>query len=508
MAEIKPNPLFSDGAVLQQGVPIPVWGSATKEGEKVTVSFEGQTASTTAKDGKWMVRLKPHTAGGPFTLTIAGENTVTVNNVMVGEVWICSGQSNMAWTLSQTDSAQSEPPKANYPKLRMFTVQRKTAVEPLTEAIGSWQAASPETVPGFSAVGYFFGRDIHKARGVPVGMIHTSWGGTPAQSWTSLPGLEKDPELAGYVSAIKAVQAAYPDAAAKYSGLKQEYDAKLAQWKKEHGKAYAELLKAWNAENQKALLEGRPASPKPTPAVAMPAAPTTPDGGQHTPTVLFNAMVAPLVPYAITGVIWYQGESNAPRAKEYQTLFPRMIADWREKWAQGDFPFLFVQIAPYKGQPPEIREAQLLSWAKVKNSAMAVTTDVGNPNDIHPRAKEPVGARLALAARALAYGEKLIYSGPVYESVKFEGSKAVVSFKHVGGGLMAKDGELKGFTLAGADQTFVPAKAQIQGDKVVVSAEGIAVPKAVRYGWSNVPEVNLFNKEGLPASPFRSDLPN
>jgi sialate O-acetylesterase len=217
-------------------------------------------------------------------------------------------------------------------------------------------------------------------------------------------------------------------------------------------------------------------------------------------------MLAPVIPYAIKGVIWYQGESNAKKAKQYQTLFPAMIADWRAKWKQGEFPFFFVQIAPFNGQPPEIREAQFLTLSKVKNTAMAVTTDVGNATDIHPAQKEPVGQRLALAARALVYGEKIEYSGPLYKDMKTKGDKAAIMFNHTGSGLMAKDGELKGFTIAGADNKFVPAKAEIKGNSVIVSAEGVTQPKAVRYGWANVPDVNLFNKEGLPASPFRTDV--
>jgi sialate O-acetylesterase len=217
-------------------------------------------------------------------------------------------------------------------------------------------------------------------------------------------------------------------------------------------------------------------------------------------------MLAPVIPYGIKGAIWYQGESNAKQSKQYRTLFPAMITDWRARWKQGDFPFFFVQIAPYHSQPPEIREAQFLTLAKVKNTAMVVTTDVGDATDIHPTRKEPVGQRLALAARALTYGEKTEYSGPLYDSMTAKGGEIALSFKHVGGGLVAKDGELKGFTIAGEDKQFVPAQAKIQGSAILVSAEGVAAPKAVRYGWANVPDVNLFNQQGLPASPFRTDV--
>lgn len=444
-AEVKPNPLFTDGAVLQRGQVVPVWGTAN-DGEKVRVEFGSQKVETTAKDGKWRVELKSLEAGGPFAMKVSGENTVTVNNLMVGEVWICSGQSNMQWTFNQSAAANEERPKAVYPKLRMFTVTRTTSPIPLDEAVGSWVECSPETVGAFSAVGYYFARDIHEKLGVPVGMIHTSWGGTPAQSWTSVEGFGDIADLQGY------------------------------------------------AKQAKGNLEKFATTPPDKPL------------GPNTPSSLYNAMVAPLLPYAIKGTIWYQGESNANNSKQYQTLFPAMIADWRAKWNQGDFPFYFVQIAPFKGQPAEIREAQFLTLSKTKNTAMAVTTDVGDANDIHPGQKQPVGHRLALAARALVYGEKIEYSGPLYESMKADGAKAVLSFGHVGGGLVAEGGELKGFTIAGADGNFVPAKAEISGVNVIVSAEGVAAPKAVRYGWANVPDVNLFNKEGIPASPFRTDV--
>lgn len=439
-AAVKPNPLFSDGAVLQRGQVVPVWGTAD-DGEKVTVEFAGQSVSTTAKGGKWRVDLKPLEAGGPFPMKISGETTVTVNNLLVGEVWVASGQSNMEWKFNSSFKPEAERPKANFPKIRMFTVARSASLEPLDEVQGRWVECSPETVGQFSAVGYYFARDLHAKLGVPVGVISTSWGGTRAQAWTSAEGLRGHRELKGYADQLKA-------------------------------------------------------------ATALPA-----QGPQNFPGALYNAMIAPVVPYGMKGVIWYQGEGNAGKSKEYQTLFPAMIADWRTKWKTGDFPFLYVQIAPFKGQPPEIREAQFLTLAKSPNTAMVVTTDYGDANDIHPKQKEPVGHRLSLAARALAYGEKLEHSGPLYDSMKVARGKVELAFRHVGGGLVAQDGDLKGFTIAGADGTFVPAKAEIVGDRVMVSAEGVKNPKAVRYGWENVPDVNLFNKEGLPASPFRTDLP-
>ncbi|MEI6178242.1 MAG: sialate O-acetylesterase, partial [Verrucomicrobiota bacterium] len=339
-----------------------------------------------------------------------------------------------------------------------------------------------------------------------VGMIHTSWGGTPAQAWTSLEGFGTDPELKGYVDAAKQKLAGYDAEVAAYTGKMEEFNAKNKEWNETVGKAYQEALKTWTEATAEAKKAGQPLPPKPAPSSVQPKAPGNPDGGSGQPTGLYNGMVAPIIPYAIKGAIWYQGESNANQSKQYRTLFPAMIADWRARWKQGDFPFFFVQIAPFNGQPPEIREAQFLTLAKSKNTAMAVTTDVGDAKNIHPTQKEPVGQRLALAARALTYGEKIEYSGPLYDSMTAKDGKIVLSFKHVGDGLVAKDGELKGFIIAGEDKKFVPAQAKIQGSTVVVSAEGVAAPKAARYGWANVPDVNLFNKEDLPASPFRTDV--
>jgi sialate O-acetylesterase len=387
----------------------------------------------------------------------------------------------------------------------MFTVEKKTALQPLAELTGKWVECSPKTVYGFSAVGYFFGRDIHKATGAPVGMIHSSWGGTPAQAWTSLSGLEKDQELHGYVETVKSRMANFEKNSAEYPPQLADYEVKFKQWNEEVGKAYNVTLNAWLAENEKNKAEGKPLSPQPKLSMPRPVEPVPPDGGHVNPATLYNGMIAPVIPYAIKGVIWYQGEGNSGKSLEYRTLFPRMMADWREKWGQGEFPFLFVQIAPFYRMAPEIREAQLLSWKKTPHTAMVVTTDVGNAINIHPTQKEPVGGRLALAARVLAYGEKMEYSGPVFDTLKIEQNRAVLSFQHIGSGLLAKDGNLKGFTIAGADQKFIEAKAEIKGDTVVVSSEQVPAPVAVRYGWANVPNVNLYNKEGLPASPFRTD---
>jgi sialate O-acetylesterase len=449
-ADVKPHPLFSDGMVLQHlsgrgaSEHAPVWGTADP-GEKVDVVLDYGaksigTSATAGPDGKWKTTLAATQAGGPYTLTLTGKNTVTIKDVYVGEVWVCSGQSNMEQSLSNTDKGKEAVANSKNPRIRLFHVARKISAEPVQEVNAKWQECGPGAVDRFSAAGYYFGRDLEKALNKPVGLIESDWGGTPAQAWTPRAFLENNPDLKGLVP---------------------------------------------KTFNGKAANQG---------------------------TVLYNGMIAPLQPYAIKGVIWYQGESNAGAAYQYRTLFPAMIRGWRETWGQGDFPFLFVQLAPFEANWDksgvtwaELREAQLLTSQNVKNTGMAVITDVGDLKDIHPRKKGPVGARLALAARALAYGEKLTYSGPLYNGLKVEGNKVVLSFKHVGKGLEARGGELKGFTVAGPDKKFHPAHAEIKGDQVVVWSDAVERPAAVRYGWANFPEVNLFNKEGLPATPFRTD---
>ena len=486
-AEVKPNPLFNDNAVLQQGVPVPVWGTAA-DGERVTVEFAGQKVSATATNGSWMVRLQPMKADSrAASMTVSGpSNSVTLTNLLVGEVWICSGQSNMERQLGlrngqkPIEGYEAATAAANFPEIRHFLVKQTVSTNPLSEVSGSWQVCSPETVTNFSAVGYFFGRDLHKALGVPVGLLHVSWGGTPAETWTRKEAFETN-------SLLAPILARYTNDIATYSARLAKYQSDEPRLKEEYTNAVA-----------KALAEAKP-TPRP------PSPPKDPLKWQNSPSMLFNGMLHPVIPYAMRGVIWYQGESNSGRAKEYRDLFPAMIADWRTLWGEGNFPFLFVQLAPYRGTGPEIRESQLLTLAKSTNTAMVVTTDHGAANDIHPTEKEPVGQRLALAARALAYGDRIEYSGPLFSEARFRGTNAIVSFTHVGTGLVAKDGDLKGFEVAGSDGKFVPATAVIDGLTVVASSPEVPVPSAVRYGWTNVPEVNLFNAAGLPASPFRSN---
>jgi sialate O-acetylesterase len=439
---VTPNGLFCDHAVLQQGAEIPVWGVA-REGEVVTVEIDHQAVTTTAKDGKWSVRLNRLSAGGPYVMKISGDNTIVLNDLLVGEVWLCSGQSNMQLALGKAaggppiPNLEAEVASAHYPQLRHFKVA------------SSWQICTPETVIQLSAVGYFFGSELQKSIKVPVGLIVSAIGGTPAEAWTPREVLEKD-----------------------FPHIIKPENPPLGNVPTSGNKASVEAVKDFKL-----------------------------------PTVLYNGMIHPLLPYAMRGVIWYQGESNNRAPKGYDALFSALIGGWRKAWGQGDFPFLFVQLAPYRHLSPEMRENQLLVWKSTPNTSMVTTTDVGDADDIHPANKRPVGERLALAARALAYREKLEYAGPRYESMTVKGSQVVLSFSHSDSGLVAKDDELKGFVIAGDDKKFVSAKAKIEGHTVVVSSDTVLAPKAVRYGWENVPNVNLLNGAGIPASPFRTDVP-
>lgn len=490
-ANVRLNSLFSDGAVLQRDREVPVWGAAD-DGEKVTVAFAGQTVSTTAQNGRWMVRLKPLTANDqPGVLTVTGKNTVTVHDVLVGEVWVASGQSNMDRRLTLTpgqqpiDRWQEEAAAATHPTIRQFLGAHIPSVQPLPDPIGRWAACTPANVLRFSAVGYFFARDLQQQIHVPIGIIFAAWGGTSAQAWTSREALEAHPELRTYLDAL--------------DKAKQEYPARLAAYQATE----ADQLQKWQAAVDAAKQKNQRPPRKPSP-------PPDPSKSPSFATTLYNGLIVPLQPYAIRGVIWYQGESNSGQGKLYRTLFPAMIADWRKAWGEGDFPFLYVQIAPFDHplhpeNDPEVREAQFLTLKASPDTAMTVITDAGDPKDIHPPHKQVVGARLALAARALAYGEKIEYSGPLFEAMRVEGSNAVITFTHTGTGLVARDGELKGFTIAGPDKHFVPAKAVIRGNEIVVSSDAVSQPAAVRFGWAKAPDVNLFNKEGLPASPFRTD---
>ncbi len=499
-ADVKLSPLFSDNMVMQQKKVVPVFGIADA-GESVSVSIAGQTQKSTADAaGKWMVKLSPLAAAPSLDMTVNGKNQIVLHNVAIGEVWIASGQSNMQWPLAWARNAKEEITAANDTLLRSFNVPNVTADTPRghLDLKGIWQMATPQTAGNFSAVGYFFARELRQKLNVPVGIIHTSWGGTPAEAWTSRSALEASPILKPIVEKWDKSAAEQPEAVRKYN---------------------EEILPRWQAEADAAKAVG----------TAEPKKPDVPDSvlSPYRASNLFNAMIAPLIPYGIQGAIWYQGESNGRNAKQYETLFPEMIRDWRSRWGQGEFPFLFVQLAnhdkvqtaPSEGGWAFIREAQLKTLS-LPNTGMAVAIDLAdadNPGDIHPKNKQDVGRRLALSALAQVYGQKIEYSGPQYDSIAVEGNQIRIKFRHTESGLIAKPGPadastaaatpttLKGFAIAGVDENWVWANARIEGNTVVVSNPVVAAPVAVRYGWAMNPIGNLYNGAFLPASPFRSD---
>ncbi|HTO04170.1 MAG TPA: sialate O-acetylesterase [Opitutus sp.] len=457
-ADVRVASPFGDHMVLQCEAPLPVWGTAAPH-EAVSVEFAGQRKQGIARDdGRWRIELDPIAASAePRVLTVKGSSMahpIRFADVLVGEVWVCGGQSNMERQLGLREGQQpitnweQEVAAATHPTIRQLYIKQRTSASPQLQAEAAWTVCSPETVSDFTAVGYFFARDLQAKIGVPIGIIHSSRGGSPAEAWTSAEGLSDFPEFAEVLAAVAA--------AAKDPHAGNPTTSTLVQ-------------------------------------------------NISTPSVLYNAMIAPLIPYAIRGVAFYQGEANAERGQQYRKLFPALIADWRKHWGQGDFPFLFVQIAPHREMRPELREAQLLTWRKTKNTAMVVTLDCGDIEDIHPPRKQPVGARLALAARAIAYKEDVEYSGPVYERMTVNEDRAVLHFSHLGGGLAANDFTLMGFTMAGPDGHFHAAHGEIVENTVEVSIPDVEKPMAVRYAWERAPDGNLVNDLGLPASPFRTD---
>lgn len=637
--------------VLQRNQPIPVWGVAAP-GEKVTVTFGGQKQTvTTGANGKWFVRLEPVASGENLELQIAGSATaqpIVFKDVAMGEVWVCSGQSNMEFPLSTSRNGLQEVASANNPRIRLFKVAHNTPLEPAASVQGRWEVCTPANARHFSAVGYFFGRELFSVLHVPVGLIDTSWGGTPAEAWTRAGALQGDLDYAAILK--KRDELTSPEYAKTQADLKKveaAWVAQIDQLLATPGKPGADwfkpeaVLKDWkpieapgiweksanlkldgvvwmrkvidvpaDVASQDTILElgavddfdytwingkvvGHIGKETPSfwtvarsyklPAGTLKAGqnvilvrvidhgggggfgaqpeemflgttsgakvslagtwqywveknlgerPVSLSRIQNTAGVLYDGMIAPLIPYGIRGAIWYQGESNAGRAEQYRKLFPAMITNWRKDWAQGDFPFYYVQLANFMKQETEptqsawaeLREAQLFTL-KLPKTGMAVAIDIGEGEDIHPKNKQDVGKRLALWALAMDYGVKvpdgflgtlpglkpyfqkpIVHSGPLYTGMKVEGATIRMSFQHVGGGLVARGGEpLKGFAVAGADQKFVWAEARISGDTVVVRSVLVPQPVAVRYDWANNPEGNLCNKEGLPASPFRTD---
>ena len=633
--QIKMPTIFGDQMVLQQKSTIYIWGWA-KVGTEVTAKGSWPQAkgkTVTDSTGRWMLQMLTTAAGGPYTLEIKGEykikkhpkqdTLITYQDVYLGEVWVCSGQSNMQWPLKQADRAEEEIKAADYPKIRLFSVKRQYSQEPLPDTEGEWVLCSPETVAGFSAVGYFFGRELHQKMKVPVGLIHTSWGGTPVEAWMSERGLQRVIEYEEEFTKINLMRAKSDSIGAQYKiemdrwnqavlakmgkhsrgQIEMEGDWQQMQlpqlWEKGGLKDFdgsvwfkkiVEIPEAWSGKDLtlslgpiddmdvswfndmrvggyeeqghyntariytipatavkagsnlimvKAMdtgggggfggqakdmyinvkddpstlsisLAGNWAYKIEVELTDMPPRPSMPHTiGPRAPMNLFNGMVAPLMPYGINGVIWYQGESNTNNPELYKSLFPGMIRDWRSRWNIGDFSFFFVQIAPYKYGTPlvgaKLREAQL-EGLDMRNTGMVVTMDIGDPEDIHPTNKQEVGHRLALLAQNKTFGyQDVVSSGPMYNFMKIEGDKIRLYFQHTHGGLMAKGDELTHFEMAGKDKKFYPAKAVIQGESILVSSEQVAEPKAVRYGFTNTAVPNLYNGAGLPASSFRTD---
>jgi len=489
-AELKLPSVFSDHMVLQQKQPIPVWGWA-HAGDKVLVQFKGQEKSVNAGgDGRWKVRLDAVDASAePALFTVrAGDAVITLSDVLVGEVWVCSGQSNMDWSMSRSKDARQEIAAANYPNIRLFKVARKSIPEPQVDCEGSWSRCHSDLAAGFSAVGFFFGRQLHTTLQVPVGLIHTAWGGTPSEGWTRRGAIEVDESMKPLLDRWDQMVQDKKDGV-----LEKRHQERIAKWKESKAKA--------EAEN------------KPVPR--QPRKQSNPENAPGRPGNLYNGMIAPLIPFAIKGAIWYQGEANQSRAFQYRTLFPMLIKNWRDDWEQGEFPFYYVQIAnflsqndePMESSWAEVREAQSMAMDKLEHVGQAVIIDIGMARDIHPKNKQDVGKRLARWALVKDYGHDFVHTGPIFDRMEIKGNKAILSFKEVGSGLMAWDRQqLSGFAVAGEDKKFVWATAKIKGrDTVEVWCDAVPSPLAVRYGWADNPDANLFNREELPACPFRTD---
>jgi sialate O-acetylesterase len=485
-AEVTLPKMLSSHMVLQRDRPIHLWGWADP-GEQVTASLHGASASAKADGlGHWNIYLPPEQAGGPYQVTIAGANTIILDDVMIGDVWFASGQSNMELPLmgfpgsAVVTNGEEEIRNATHPDIRLLHIPEKATPYPQQDQPASWTLCTPETAASFSAAAYFFGREIAQREHVTVGLIDSTWGGTPGEAWISMDTIGSD-------AALMPV---------------------FKQWARESDDDvdYPRIVAEYKREDAAAVAAHQPA----------PDHPWRPDTLESwEPAWLYNGMISPAINFPIKGVIWYQGEANTSpieRAPMYQRIFPALITDWRKHWQEGNFPFLFVQISSYTASPIEdwaiVREAQRRTLS-LANTGMAVTIDIGNPTNVHPADKQDVGHRLALTARALAYGEQIEYSGPDFRQISIDGGTIHVWFDHASSGLVAKGGPLNGFEIAGADRIFVPASARIEksagGDTVDVSSPSVPDPKYVRYGWANYPEVNLFNGAGLPASPFTSE---
>lgn len=477
-ASIKLPAIIASHMVLQQNSKVALWGWAdVGEEVAITTSWNNRTVHiTTGSSGKWITYVSTGKAGGPYSITFKGHNELIIDDILLGEVWLASGQSNMEFFVGKprngsytgTINYEQEIKDANFDKIRQIDVHNRNADEPQQDFKGDWKLCSPQTVHTFSAVAYYFAREIHKATGYPVGFINSTWAGTAIESWTKKEVLESDADFKGLISR-------YNEQVRNYPKVAEEFKLAMDTWRQD--------------------------SSKPKPATVVKPNP------DKSPFRLYNAMIAPLIPFTLKGVIWYQGESNATRAYQYRKLFPAFIRSWRNDFKNSNLPFYFVQISPHRSQNPEIREAQLLTYRNVPNTGIVVTTDNGDSLDIHPRNKKLVGERLSLWALRNQYGKKnLVVSGPLYKSMKVDGNKIRIEFDFAGEGLRAKEGgELTEFTIAGEDQKFVAAKAVIEGNKVVVWSDDITKPAAARFAWKNIPNPNFYNMAGLPASPFRTD---
>jgi len=486
-ADVTLPSLICDNMVIQRGQVVPIWGRADP-GTTVHVDFmdDRLEAATDAK-GSWQVSLPPSEAGGPYTMRISQNNEILIENVMIGDVWFCSGQSNMEMYVMHAANGPEEVADAFHDNIRLFQVTNEVSPHPKTDFAGTWEVCRPSTVGTFSATAYYFGREINRELGVPIGLIHASWGGTPAEVWIRKDALE--------------LKAPYRFILKRWEAVMNHPSSEVVE--------YLNRMGQWHEDIYHVVHLGHPL---PTPP-AEPDSPVKIGWVPRIPGWCWNAMVAPAVRYGVTGIIWYQGESNASRAYQYRSLFADLITDWRDAWGRDDLPFCFVQLANYgpvaeslgESAWAELREAQSMALA-LPATAMAVAIDIGDSTDVHPLNKQEVGRRLALGALAAAYGRRIECSGPLLEAMTVEDGRCRITFTHAGSGLTAGSGErLTGFAVAGEDRVWVTADARIEGDTVIVWSEGVPKPAAVRYGWADNPRCNLYNGAGLPASPFRTD---
>ena len=528
-ADVRMPLIFGDHMVLQQDTKIAIFGWADA-GETVEVVFAGQKVKTTADtDGTWRVNLKPiKTKKEGQTLTIAGKNKLVYLDVLVGDVWVASGQSNMEWGMKVRKEYADDIAASEDPLLRLFFVPKNTSLEPLTdievpqgtsnpERAARWVLCTPEMLAkingqGFSATAYYFARDMRAANGRPLGVIQSAWGGTRAEAWTSLSGLKQEPALAHYVAAYEKNVKDNPEILATYPQKQKEFDEAVREWDKTVGKEWNQAQKEWAIAVQAAQAAGKPAPPKPQPRVPRPPNPRKPNGGNNGPSNLFNAMISPLIPLSIKGVIWYQGESNSADPALYKKLFPAMVAQWREFFHNPAMPVYYVQITPWQAEGKDrldrawFRQCQLELMQEVPNVGMVTTTDAGSEKFIHPPYKIKVGQRLAYWALAKTYGkEGFLYAGPLYKSHQLKENVVEITFEHGSDGLIPENQKLRGFELVDEKGNIVPAEAEIINGsaRVKVWNDSVPHPVEVRYCFRNYMEGDLFNNAEIPASPFR-----